>query len=305
MSGSYRALFLIAVAAIVALALSADQVVADNTDPIVEERTFYGYVTNLSDQEENTPLEDVTVTLFEDDGTGKKTVSTGTNPCRTDSSGMFEFTFTYDSTHEYYLTFNYPGYTVRALPDSMNMDSDGYVHFELTADMLGEDGRYGLTETADSLHAIVMVITTGSVYGVVRGDNDGNVFELGRATVTIVSENGQSFSTQTDSSGYFIIECPYGTYDLFVRCNGFQDSEPISVESGQNTAYTIVLTQNTSNIFGSVDSAHATMIVALLIFALLILTVIGVQMRVRRGGKDEVFVNDLEDLTDDEDVRHP
>lgn len=141
----------------------------------------------------------------------------------------------------------------------------------------------------------------------VFGDHDGTTFELSGATVTIMSENGQSYSAQTNDSGYFIIECPYGSYILTVRCNGFQTSESIQVESGQNTPYTVVLVQNTSVVFANIDAAHATMIIAAAIFAAMLLVAVMIHLRTRKGDRDPIFINDLESLTEQEedDVKRP
>lgn len=305
MSRNGRALALIALMVIMALSIPilSEHSEAADSDPVVEERTVYGYVTNLSDQEENTPLESVVVTLYSGSGSDRVMIDS----CSTDGTGRFEFTFQYSSDQSYFLKFDYPGYTVRALPDSMNMDGENMVSFEMSSDMIDAEGKYALTETADSLHAIVMVITTGSVYGVVFGDHDGTTFELSGATVTIMSENGQSYSAQTNDSGYFIIECPYGSYILTVRCNGFQTSESIQVESGQNTPYTVVLVQNTSVVFANIDAAHATMIIAAAIFAAMLLVAVMIHLRTRKGDRDPIFINDLESLTEQEedDVKRP
>lgn len=304
MSGNGKAIVILMTALAVLIApLIANDVLASSQEPgepISGEVTVYGYVTNLSDQEENTPLENVLVTLY----SGADVRIEAGDPCRTDENGRFEFTFTYTAGNSYFLKFEYSGYTVRSLPDlSMSMDSEGYVSFELRSDMLDLNGDYALTDTADSPHAIVMVITTGNVYGTVHGTLDGDEFALGGATVTIVSENGQSYTTQTNNSGYFSIECPYGTYTMTVECGGFQTSEKMTVEN--NTAYTVVLQQNTSDVFMGMDSAHSLMLVAITILILILLIVAAAHSRSKKSG-NSVLVNDLEDLgKDEENVRRP
>ena len=272
-------------------------------EPAAGEITVYGYVTNLSDQEENTPLQDVTVTLYS--GAGNRIVEVG-DPCSTDETGRFSFTFDYTPGVPYYLTFEYPGYAVRSLPTQMNLESDGYISFQLHTDMADSNGDYALTDTADSMHAIVMAITTGYVYGTVQGVLDEEEFALGGATVTIVSENGQSYSAQTNDSGYFSIECPYGTYVMTVECGGFQTSEKMDVESGLNAPYRVTLQQNTSDVFLGMDSAHSLMLVAITILILLLLIVFGIRARSMRTGSESVLVNDLEELgKDEEELRRP
>ena len=309
MSGHVKAILLIvsALAVLVAplTAIGLDAAPSQGSgEPAAGEITVYGYVTNLSDQEENTPLQNVTVTLYS--GAGNRIVEVG-DPCSTDETGRFSFTFDYTPGVPYYLTFEYPGYAVRSLPDlNMSMESDGYISFQLRTDMADSDGDYALTDTANSMHAIVMAITTGYVYGTVQGVLDEEEFALGGATVTIVSENGQSYSAQTNGSGYFSIECPYGTYVMTVECSGFQTSEKMDVESGLNAPYRVTLQQNTSDVFMGMDSAHSLMLVAITILVLLLLIVFGIRARSMRTGSESVLVNDLEDLGKDEDeIRRP
>ena len=308
MSGHVKAILLIvsALAVLVAplTAIGLDAAPSQGSDePAAGEITVYGYVTNLSDQEENTPLQDVTVTLYS--GAGNRIVEVG-DPCSTDETGRFSFTFDYTPGVPYYLTFEYPGYAVRSLPTQMNLESDGYISFQLRTDMADSNGDYALTDTADSMHAIVMAITTGYVYGTVQGMLDEEEFALGGATVTIVSENGQSYTAQTNDSGYFSIECPYGTYVMTVECGGFQTSEKMDVESGLNAPYRVTLQQNTSDVFLGMDSAHSLMLVAITILILLLLIVFGIRARSMRTGSESVLVNDLEELgKDEEELRRP
>ena len=308
MSGHVKAILLIvsALAVLVAplTAVGLDAAPSPGSDePAAGEITVYGYVTNLSDQEENTPLQNVTVTLYS--GAGNRIVEVG-DPCSTDETGRFSFTFDYTPGVPYYLTFEYPGYAVRSLPTQMNLESDGYISFQLRTDMADSNGDYALTDTADSMHAIVMAITTGYVYGTVQGVLDEEEFALGGATVTIVSENGQSYSAQTNGSGYFSIECPYGTYVMTVECGGFQTSEKMDVESGLNAPYRVTLQQNTSDVFLGMDSAHSLMLVAITILILLLLIVFGIRARSMRTGSESVLVNDLEELgKDEEELRRP
>ena len=308
MSGHVKAILLIvsALAVLVAplTAVGLDAAPSQGSgEPAAGEITVYGYVTNLSDQEENTPLQDVTVTLYS--GAGNRIVEVG-DPCSTDETGRFSFTFDYTPGVPYYLTFEYPGYAVRSLPTQMNLESDGYISFQLRTDMADSNGDYALTDTADSMHAIVMAITTGYVYGTVQGVLDEEEFALGGATVTIVSENGQSYTAQTNDSGYFSIECPYGTYVMTVECGGFQTSEKMDVESGLNAPYRVTLQQNTSDVFLGMDSAHSLMLVAITILILLLLIVFGIRARSMRTGSESVLVNDLEELgKDEEELRRP
>lgn len=315
MNAHAKVLMIVLAMALVAVPLMADDVYAPSSsgdgDPLPPAEvsgqiTVYGYVTNLSDQEENTPLEDVNVTLYSGN-TGTPVETLSPNHTSTDGTGRFEFTFEYDPATDYYLSFDYPGYTVRSLPDlDMQMDDAGNVHFDVRPDMADAQGDYALTGTADGPHAIVMVITTGTIYGTVLGTSDGDSFGLGGATVTIVSENGQSYTTSTNSNGYFQIECPYGTYTMTVQCNGFQDSGSTTVVSGENTPYMVELVQNTSEVFMGLDIAHAVMLFGLILLVVIVAATAGIYHLSKRRDS-EMILNDLEELgkQDDDDVRRP
>lgn len=303
------AALLAAIVVLTAVPLSSGGADAPSTDsgettPTSEVLTMYGYVTNLSDQEENTPLSDVSVGLYTSSNTDKDKPDYTT---RTDSTGKFEFTFEYFFNSTYYLSFDYPGYTVRSLPDlDMEMGNDGLVQFVIRPDMIDENGNYALTGTADGLHAIVMVITTGSVYGTVNGMSGDKEFALEGATVRIVSENGQSYSTVTNDQGYFQIDCPYGTYTLTVTCNGFGDSEPMSVESGGGDAVVLTLTQNTSQALFGLDVAHSVMLIGIVMLILMVVVTVAIYMHQKKSS-EPILMNDLDTIgKDDEDeIRHP
>ncbi len=190
----------------------------------------------------------------------------------------------------------------------MEMDANGYVQFNLRPNMVDADGMLALTGTADGPHAIVMVVTTGHVFGTVQGTSDDGTFNLEGATVILTSATGQSVSAVTNSNGYFEIECPFGTYTLTVQCNGFQDSEPLTMESGgPGTAYNVVLIQNTSDVFLGLNIAHAVMLIGLMIFVIILIPAAYMHLR-SKGGDDTILMNDLDEIVkqqDNEDVRRP
>ena len=219
--------------------------------------------------------------------------SAGTNPVKTDSAGRFEFTFLHADGDTYYLTFEYPGYMVRSLPDSMDMDDDGFVSFDPAQSAVDDEGRYAMSGEAGGLHAIVMAVTTGSLSG---------------ATITVVSEDGVSQTTKSGSNGYFVFEdCPFGTYTLTVSCRGFQSSEPITVESGSGTAYGVTLVQNNPSFLFGMDIAHSMMIVGLVMLALILVIVTWAHARSKGGDSEPILMNDLDEIAqqDGDELRRP
>ena len=308
-AGRTLTIFVAALAA-VSLVLTAGPTLAapnDPQEPETHEVTAYGYIANLSNQAENTPLENVTVTLYDSDKNVLEDVS-GPNPVSTDETGRFEFTFMCTDGEAYFLTFDYPGYMVRSLPDSMDMDDDGFVSFDPAQSAVDDEGRYAMSGEAGGLHAIVMAVTTGIIYGTVQGFSDGETFSLSGATITVVSEDGVSQTTKSGSNGYFVFEdCPFGTYTLTVSCRGFQNSEPITVESGSGTAYGVTLIQNNPSFLFGMDIAHSMMVVGLVMLALILVIVTWAHARSKGGDSEPILMNDLDDLVqqDEDEIRRP
>lgn len=261
--------------------------------PVNGSITFYGYVSNLSDEEGNKPLAGVTVILYTQDGESSTT---------TDADGMFEFTMTYETGSDYYLRFEYSGYMVRSLPDqSMDLVENDYVKFEIHPDMQDEEGKYALTGPADGPHAIVMVITNGTIFGNVYR-TDGS--PVAGADVTVVSGNGQSYVAKTDGNGYFSVECPYGEYTMTVSCRGFTTTEPMTVSTDYGHAYSMTLNEYSSNLIFGLDSAHSMMAIGI-VLALAFVVVFTLAIRKSRSETSSIIlVNDLKD-SEEEDVRRP
>lgn len=262
--------------------------------PVSGNITFYGYVSNLSDQEGNTPLEGAGVTLYTDD---EKLAS-----ATTDAEGRFSFTVDYDPYVDHYLKFEFSGYTVRALPDpGMTMVENDYVRFEVGPDMRDDAGEYALTGPANGLQAIGMALTNGVIFGNVH-DTDGK--PVSGASVTLVSASGQSYPGTTDANGYFSVECPYGEYTLSVTCNGFRASGNQTVSTGHGQAYPVVLERYESQLLFGLDSAHTTLVIGL---TLVLVVVLSLALLLKRGRDPEsgiVIENDL-DRSDGDDVRRP
>ncbi len=278
----------------------ATQTPPEPEEPTEYEVSVYGYVANISDQEKNTPLMGVRVTLLGED----KNESLGFT--LTDSDGMFRFDFTYNEDGKYYLRFDYSGYAVRMLPKlDMELDQDGDVRFHLSNDLKDSEGRYALTGSADSLHAIAMAITTGEIFGVVSGETvNNNIVYLEGATVRIVSESGQVYTVKTDSSGFFRFVCPYGTYVMTVSCNGFIGSSEMEVTTDHEIAYPVVLNQYTSEFLG-MDIAHGLMVFGFLILAGILLAGILIARRSKMPDSGITVENDLTSNDEEEDLRHP
>ena len=272
-------------------------------DPPAEpdDATMYGFVANISDEEENTPLQDVRVTLYDEAGEELA------DPVTTDSEGRFGFTVQHTPGDVYRLSFDYSGYAIRALPNSDMSLEDGMVSFTLDNIARDADGAYPLSGDAYGPNAFAMAVTTGTIYGVVTGDDGQSTFPLEGAVVTVVSDNGMSYESTANEWGYFQIECPYGSYSLTVRCNGFQGSEPMNVETSRDQAYRVTLQQNTSEVFMGLDSAHTMMLIGIALTLALVLVTALLHLRSKKPESEVVLMNDLPELErkDEEDVRRP
>lgn len=269
-------------------------------DPDPARITVYGYVSNISDEEGNVPLAGVEVTLANSSGS---TVATDT----TDSSGMFELT--YAEGEGVYLYFEYPGYTVRTLPNAiMTTGSDGVYTFSLDGMTPDEDGRYRLSGDGASATAVGMAITNGTVEGVVLSGDSSEPYRISGATITLVSATGERYTVTTDEDGRFSINVPYGTYTLTASCNGFQDSESQEAHTYDESPTVIVLRENEFGIdfLGGLDMPHALMALGLVLIAAVILISLYLFRRSHQGDTNIIVVNDLEMLEEeDEKVERP
>ncbi len=274
---------------------------ASSNDPTTSEVMVYGYVTNLSDQEANTPLEGVQVELY----TGPEpTINGALLTSTTDENGRFEFTFQYTQGSAVYLMLTYSGYAVRSLPDlSMEMVGDGYIRVVLEDDMLDDDGNYALTGSADGYHAIVMAITNGIIYGTVYGvDDNGNRRPLNGAEVILVSENSVNYKVHTDQSGYFYAEVPYGDYTMTVSCQGYTTMDPVTVSTGSDSPIVVEINEVSSAVFLGLDSAHTLMVIGIVLMALILAIVFTIMHWSNRTGTDITIVTEEDD--DGDEVNH-
>lgn len=278
-------------------------------DPVPAEYTIYGFISNISDQEKNVPLQGVSVSLLD---SGKSPVidpSTGAAmTCVTDENGMFRFTYP-SSSGATCLHFDYPGYTVRAAGDlRQTSDDNNTLSFSLTnlvPDAEGDHaGEYRLTGDGDSTSAVGMAITKGALFGTVRIEGSGEA--VVGATVYATSSNGRVFSTTTREDGSFDMTVPYGSYSVTVSCSGFQSSDPIEVSTGDQSSLDVELVENEFgiDIFGGIDMPHAMMIFGLILIGLVLLFSLGIIHKSREGESSIVIVDDL-DLDEDEEVRNP
>lgn len=290
---------ILAIASLVILAppASADKPVVPD-EPTVTDYTIYGFVYNVSDQV-NIPMENVKVQLLD----AEKSIVFVTY---TDANGRFEFTYTEGQGK--YLAFEYTGYTVRSLPDSMELYAEDMFSFDLTGIEPDQDGKYALTTADDAYHTIGMRATNGILFGYVKGIKGSNTFDIENAEVTVVSDTGQSYKTSTNSDGYFEMkDIPYGTYTVRASCNGFGTSEPVQASTADTTGIVISLVENEFGIgiLGGLDAPHAMMVIGILIIgAIILLTLIAVH-RSRTPGSDIVIVNDMEELEEEEGLNRP
>lgn len=266
--------------------------------PVVVEATIYGYVYDVSDQL-NIPMEGATVQLMDERTEVLQSTST-------DSEGRFEFTYTVGEAK--YLAFEYTGYTVRSLPDSMSYYTEDIFSFDLEGINPDADGKYALTTTADAFHSIGMRATNGILFGYVMGTDGGDTFPIENADVTVTSITGQSYWARTNSDGYFELrDIPYGTYSLRVSCNGFASSEPIEASTGDGTSMRIVLVENEFGIgiLGGLDAPHAMMVVGMAVIGIVILLTLTAIHRSRRPESDIVILNDVDELEDEDGFNRP
>ena len=293
-----------AILAIASLVLLSPSVSADKpTDPVdppvvVTDITIYGYVYNVSDQI-NIPLEGATVKLLDNSREAIQTTAT-------DSDGRFEFTYTPGQAA--YLFFEYTGYTVRSLPDSMSYYTENVFSFDLNGIVPDDSGKYALTTAADAFHAIGMRATNGILFGYVEGTRGNETFPIENAEVTVTSATGQSYRTHTNSDGYFeLVDIPYGTYSVRASCNGFASSESVDVSTADGMSIGISLVENEFGIgiLGGLDAPHAMMVIGIAIIGISILLSLIAIHRSKKPGSDIVIINDMDGLEEEEGLNRP
>ncbi len=267
-------------------------------EPVVTEVTAYGYVLNISNAA-NLPLAGVSVKLL---STSYEEIGTTV----TDENGRFEFTFEKDAGK--YLTFTLQGYTVRSLPEHLTPTDEEFVAFELTDDLLDEEGKYAFSTRYDTTHGVGMSITSSLLFGTVMGTNGGEPFSVEGAKVIAVSSTGQTYSAWTSSEGYFEIDVLYGSYSVYAQCNGFKTSETVTA-STDGSSITVTLVENDFGIgiLGGLDAPHALMVVGLVIIGVILLFSMLAIHRSKRPESEIVIINDVETLEGEEEEKiiHP
>ena len=274
---------------------------ASNADPepTPVSYTFYGYVATI-DQEDNKPLSGVTVRLYNID-------KVEIDACETDEDGRFEFTVVdYDSDKAHYITLEYSEYAVRAHPNmTTNEEDDGdYFPFTLDSSKLDSEGKYALTGTADSRSSIIMAITVGEVFGSVYGDVSGSSTGLNGAKIILTAKDSKkNYTALTDEQGYFSIKCPYGTYNMLVTCNGFENVSLDNVTPSSGLAYIVNLDNIKSNVIFGLDNAHSMMLIGFIVLVLMLATTISLARWSKKPNSPVQIENDLEPVKTDDDLR--
>ena len=304
---------ILVIAAILAIALLVQPVSAAGPDigadeggeePEPEpptEYTIYGYVSNISGQEENVPLTDVMVELLDAD-------MVALSSTHTDGFGKFEFTYTADSGAAY-LRFELTGYMVRTLPGTMDIVEDSsdrnIVSFDISRVHPDEDGKYALTGDGSSANAVGMALTEGTVYGTVRSSETGEGIE--GATVIAQTPEGRQYTATTDAEGYFEMKLPYGSYTLTASCNGFSSSEEVAASTSDGTPARLEISPNDFGIdfLGGLDMPHAMLALGMVLIGAVLLAVLLLIRKSRMPDSGIVVVDDISQYEEEDEIERP
>ena len=280
----------------------AEETGSTDAPPETPTAVAYGYVSDISNETGNVPLENVDVTLYDAERTRISKMTTG-------SDGEFSFECQMDA--KYYLTFEREGYSVRSI-GTMKAEtyaSEDEISFTLTRDMTpSEDGRYPITGAADSNNAIGMGITTGELFGNVYGTRNGEApFAIENADVAAISVDGRKYAVKTDSNGYFKVDVAYGDYTVTVSCNGFKDSGPLEA-STKGSGLSVVLEENevSFGFFSNMDAPHSLLAIGMIILILVLLASFVAFKRAQRPGSEITIVNGLDrpEPEEQDDIGH-
>ena len=270
--------------------------VPDTSAEISPNITITGYVADVSNNEWNQALPDVTVSLL--DSSMIRVSSTVT-----DENGMFKFT--YPEGRGAYLMFEHVGYTLRTLPSTLvDMSESGYpgvVRIVLDQDLL-VNGTYVLSSTATGRSPVGMSITVWDIYGYVQGNLGEETVPLSGAKVILVSEEGGSREATTDDKGYFLFDgCLYGKYTINVSCRGFNTVGPIDIETSA-VAEMFTLDIKDNSVLGDLDAAHTMEIAGALLAGTVCLMAAFLYRRSRDKDSDIEFINEADN---EDDVKEP
>ncbi len=292
------ALFVMAVVAItlvVPLSDISDGASANDNNP-ADTTTIYGYVADVA-LDRNNPLRDVQVSVLD---SGLVRVAS----CITDEDGYFELS--YKTGSGVYLRFECDGYTIRGVPFGMTMveGSPDTVSFTLPQ-KADEDGKYMVTTGVDEGSPVLMRLTSGSIFGYVYGFDGVEKYGLRGASVTLESSAGQSYTAYTNDSGYFEVDCRFGTYTMKIQCKGFEDVTVTGIEVGDGSQEAILREKSHSFIW-NLNTPHAMEVIGIVLIALI--AVLGLLIHyMSRDGSEPILLDDMSRTNEDDDgdIRRP
>jgi hypothetical protein len=129
--------------------------------------------------------------------------------------------------------------------------------------------------------------------GFVVGDVDGKVSALQGAEVRADAGGSSSYTTYTDSKGYFSIPCDAGSYTVTVKCPGYQTAVLAGVSAPDVLEFS--LEPRVSDVAWGLDTPHAMEVTAILVLmAILAGGLITYALSKEKGSKIQM-VNDLEE----------
>lgn len=143
----------------------------------------------------------------------------------------------------------------------------------------------------DSKYTVIVVHTTATINGYVKGLADGEVVPLSGATVTAVGDH-KTYSATTNSDGHFTISCDPGVkYSLKVRCNGFDDVNIGSITPSETVIEISMTEKSHTNIFG-LDAVQVMMLFGILFIILVVLIAYYAVIKARKGETEMNLVKD-------------
>jgi hypothetical protein len=260
-----------------AYAEGADANESSEPSPVTQLR---GYVYELPPQEDRALLAGVTVQTWISPDKPFHTTTT-------DGNGMFEVEY---NVNVKYISFSLTEYTVQEWWHELKKTGDSGMYEIVLSDDSNVNGTHNLY--GDSGSTVLMARTNASIFGTVYTEiNDERIF-LEDAKITI-SSSTTTISGESDSSGFFSIDCASGTvYSVTISKGGFQDWRMADVDPSEKVSLNAQLIQKSHGFFLGFDLAHTLAIVGMVIIVLVMLLAVYL---VRRPEKEDgvYVINDL------------
>ncbi|MDR2698935.1 MAG: carboxypeptidase-like regulatory domain-containing protein [Candidatus Methanoplasma sp.] len=193
------------------------------------------------------------------------------------------------------------GYRVLTCPNVSIQQGSDYHSLNLTTATYASATRtYTITGPVGAMQCAIMIASDGDVRGTVSFDKA----PIRNATVTFTpASGGTTHTAHTDDRGYYEITCPIGTYAMTASSQGFNRSDPITVDVKVSlSTVNVTLEKSELRKYLGMDAAHILMLVGVILGMMLAVAAWLLGKHMNRPHSLEIIDDSAEE---DSDVKHP